>query len=440
MVDQGFVFSLGLCYKTPFRQVPAPRKQSFMVLKRKAEGSQENMTMRSDTLSSQLSPLLFLALIFLINFTARVVFAPLMPTLERDVSITHSQAGALFFFIILGYFISVLNSGFVSSRLTHRKTIVLSAITLGLVLLSVSFCTRLWSTAVALLFVGLASGLYLPSAIAILTSLINSKHWGKALAIHELAPTLGFILAPLLSEVFLRLFSWRGVPAFLGALSVILGLAFARLGKGGEFRGEPPGFEAFKALMKQPSFLIMIALFGLGLAGNYGIFTMLPLYLVTDRGIEQNWANTLIALSRISGIGMTFLAGYVTDRLGPRKTLIGVLLLTGSVTVLLGLLPYPGIVIAIFVQPMLAVCFFPAGFAALSFIGSSKVRSVAVSLAVPLGFLFGGGAVPLGIGLMGDIGFFGLGVSLAGGVILLGTFLAWHLKLAGHDLQSSQSS
>jgi len=374
-----------------------------------------------------MSPLLFLAFIFLVNFTGRVVFAPLMPTLERDVAITHSQAGGLFFLIILGYFISVLSSGFVSSRLTHRKTIILSATSLGLVLLFVSLCTRLWSTAIALLFVGLASGLYLPSAIAILTSVINAKHWGKALAIHE--------LAPLLSEVFLRFFSWRGVFTFLGALSVILGAVFARFGRGGEFRGEPPGFRSFKALLKQPSFLIMIALFGLGLVGNYGIFTMLPLYLVTDRGLEQNWANTLIALSRISGIGMTFLAGWVTDRLGPRKTLIGAFLLTGSVTVLLGLFPYPWIIIPIFLQPMLAVCFFPAGFAALSFIGSAKVRSVAVSLAVPLGFLFGGGAVPFGISLMGEIGFFGLGVSLAGGLILFGTFLAWHLKLEGHDPQ-----
>ena len=382
-----------------------------------------------------MSPLLFLAFIFLVNFTGRVVFAPLMPTLERDVAITHSQAGGLFFLIILGYFISVLSSGFVSSRLTHRKTIILSATSLGLVLLFVSLCTRLWSTAIALLFVGLASGLYLPSAIAILTSVINAKHWGKALAIHELAPTLGFILAPLLSEVFLRFFSWRGVFTFLGALSVILGAVFARFGRGGEFRGEPPGFRSFKALLKQPSFLIMIALFGLGLVGNYGIFTMLPLYLVTDRGLEQNWANTLIALSRLSGIGMTFLAGWVTDRLGPRKTLIGSFLLTGSVTVLLGLFPYPWIIIPIFLQPMLAVCFFPAGFAALSFIGSAKVRSVAVSLAVPLGFLFGGGAVPFGISLMGEIGFFGLGVSLAGGLILFGTFLAWHLKLEGHDPQ-----
>ena len=384
-----------------------------------------------------MSPLLFLTLIFLLNFTGRVIFAPLMPTLEREVSITHSQAGALFFLITLGYFISILSSGFISSRLTHRKTIVLSATSLGLVLLLVSFCSRLWSTAIALLFVGLTSGLYLPSAIAILTSAIQSKHWGKALAVHELAPTLGFILAPLLSGIFLSLFSWRGVPALLGASSVILGVAFARFGRGGEFRGERPGFESFKALLKQPSFLIMIALFGLGLVGNYGIFTMLPLYLVSDRGLDQSWANTLIGLSRISGIGMTFLAGLVTDRLGPRRTLIGAFLLTGSVTVLLGLFPYPWIVIPIFVQPMLAVCFFPAGFAALSFIGSSKVRSVAVSLAVPLGFLLGGGAVPFGIGLMGEAGFFGIGISLAGGLILFGTLLAWHLKLPGHDPQSS---
>jgi predicted MFS family arabinose efflux permease len=383
-----------------------------------------------------MSPVVFLAFIFLVNFTGRVVFAPLMPILEKDVILTHSQAGTLLFLIILGYFISVLNSGFVSSRLTHRKTIVFSAIGLGFALLLVSLCTRLWSIAIALLFIGLASGIYLPSAIAILTSVIDSKHWGKALAVHELAPTLGFILAPVLSEVFLRFSSWRGAPAFLGALSVLLGVAFALFGRGGEFRGEPPGFQAFKALLKLPSFLIMIALFGLGLVGNYGIFTMLPLYLVADRGLEQNWANTLIALSRISGIGMTFLSGWVTDRLGPRKTLIGAFLLTGSVTVLLGLIPYPWIVVPIFVQPMLAVCFFPAGFAALSFIGSSKVRSVAVSLAVPLGFLFGGGAVPFGISLMGEMGFFGVGISLAGGLILSGAFLAKHLRIAGHQPQS----
>jgi NNP family nitrate/nitrite transporter-like MFS transporter len=400
------------------------------------EDQKQNTTLGDESFLPQLSPLLFLASIFLINFTGRIIFAPLMPTIEKDVSITHSQAGGLFFVITVGYFLSVLGSGFISSKLTHRKTIILSATALGIALVQVSLCTGLWSTTIALFLVGISAGFYLPSGISTLTSLIHSKHWGKAIAIHELAPNLGYVLAPFVSEVFLSLFSWRGVSALLGIISMAVGAGFARFGRGGNFPGEVPGFGSFRTLFGQPAFWIMTILFGLGIAGTLGIFTMLPLYLVSERGIERSWANTLIALSRISGIAMSFLAGWATDRLGPKKTLVCVFFLTGLATVLLGVFPYPWVVILIFVQPMLAVCFFPAGFAAISFIGSAKIRSVAVSLAVPLGFVFGGGAIPIGIGLMGDTGAFGLGVSMAGGFILLGTLFSHYLKLSPSYSQS----
>jgi NNP family nitrate/nitrite transporter-like MFS transporter len=400
------------------------------------EDQKQNSTLGDDSLLIQLSPLLFLASIFLINFTGRIIFAPLMPTIEKDLSITHSQAGGLFFVITCGYFPSVLCSGFISSKLTHRKTIVLSATTLGIALVLVSLCTGLWSTTVALLLVGMAAGFYLPSGIATLTSLIHFKHWGKAIAIHELAPNLGFILAPIISEILLSLFSWRGISALLGIISVAIGAGFARFGRGGHFHGEVPGLGSFRALLRERAFWIMTVLFGLGITGSFGIFTMLPLYLVSERGLERSWANTLIALSRISSIGMSFLAGWTTDRLGPKKTLFGVFFLTGLATALLGVFPYPWVVVPLFIQPMLAACFFPAGFAALSFIGTAKIRSLAVSLAVPLGFIIGGGAVPIGIGLMADMGAFGLGVSMAGGLILLGTLFSHHLKLTPSSSQS----
>ncbi len=382
-----------------------------------------------------LSPLLFLTSIFLVNFTARVVFAPLMPTIEKDISITHGQAGVLFFLITAGYLLAILGSGAVSSRLTHRKTIVLSATSLGVALLLVPMCQGLWLTAIALFLVGLAGGLYLPSGIATLTSLVPSRHWGKALAIHELAPNLGFVLAPLVSELFLQFFSWRGVSALLGIISVAIGLGFARFGRGGEFPGEVPSLGSFKTLLGRPGLWIMTILFGLGIAGSFGIFSMLPLYLVSELGMERSWANTLIALSRISGIGMAFLAGWATDRLGPQRTLVYVFFLTGLTTVVLGLLPYPSIVVAVFVQPMVAVCFFPAGFAALAFVGDARIRSVAVSVAVPFGFLIGGGAVPIGIGLMGDAGAFGLGFSAAGGLFLMGTLFSLYLKVSSPTQQ-----
>jgi NNP family nitrate/nitrite transporter-like MFS transporter len=98
-------------------------------------------------------------------------------------------------------------------------------------------------------------------------------------------------------------------------------------------------------------------------------------------------------------------------------------------TVLLGVVPGYWIIIIVFLQPMLAVCFFPAGLAALSMIAPAKSRNVAVSLTIPLAFLLGGGMIPTGIGIMGDAGSFAWGMSMVGGMILMGFVLSMSLKL-----------
>jgi NNP family nitrate/nitrite transporter-like MFS transporter len=379
---------------------------------------------------TQVGAILYLALIFLLNFTARIVLAPLMPAVEESLGLTYSQAGSLFLFITVGYFPAVMASGFVSSRLNHRRTIILSACAVGLALLFIARVQSLWGIRIGLLALGMAAGLYLASGISTLTSLVSSSHWGKAIAVHELAPNLSYVIAPLLAEVFLGLMSWRGVLAFLGILSVVLGLVFTRFGQGGAFKGEKPNPKAFKALLDHPSFWVMVALFGAGISGTLGVFSMLPLYLTAERGLDRGLANTLVGLSRVTGVVTSLLAGWATDRIGPQRTLTWVLLLSGLMTVLLATLPGRWIVIPIFLQPMVAVCFFPAGFAALSRMGPPEERSIAVSLTVPMGFLFAGGMVPLAIGLLGDAGSFALGIGIVGILVLAGSFLSRRLKFS----------
>jgi len=46
---------------------------------------------------------------------------------------------------------------------------------------------------------------------------------------------------------------------------------------------------------------------------------MIPLYLVAERGMERSSANALLALSRIPTLVIAFLAGWVTDRFGPKE-------------------------------------------------------------------------------------------------------------------------
>ena len=395
----------------------------------KTTATHRNNEFGSETFRSQLIPLFLIASIFLLNFTSRIVFAPLLPTIESNLGLSHGSAGSLFLFLSLGYFLSLLGSGHISSRISHKKTIAASAIAVGTALSAVSFSKSLIAVRCCVFLLGISAGTYLPSGITTVTSLVNPKHWGKAVAIHELAPNLSFILTPLLVEILLRWFFWRHILLLIGLGSVMVGIAFARYGKGGDFLGEKPNLSAIKTIIKTPNFWILIFLFSLAITSTLGIYNMLPLYLVAEHGVSQEWANTLVGISRISTLGMAFLAGLATDRLGPKTIMLCVFFVTGILTVLLGIVSTYWVIIVVFFQPVLAVCFYPAGFSALSSISTPENRNVAISLTIPIAFVLGGGAVPALIGIMADLGYFSWGISLSGILIMTGFFLSFFLHL-----------
>jgi MFS transporter, NNP family, nitrate/nitrite transporter len=386
--------------------------------------------MGSETFRTQLSPLLFIASIFLLNFTARIIAAPLLPTIERDLGFSHGDAGSLFLFLSMGYFISLLGSGHISSRMTHRKTIAVSAIAVGVALSLIAFSKSLFAMRCCVFVLGISAGIYLPSGITTVTSLVKPGHWGKAVAIHELAPNLSFILTPLLAEILLHWFIWRNILFFIGMVSVIMGIVFSKLGKGGNFLGEAPNFSSIKKIFRIPAFWILIVLFSLAITSTLGIYNMLPLYLVTEHGMSLDWANSIVGTSRISTLGMAFLGGWATDRFGPKSIMIGAFFVTGILTVLIGMVPTHWIAGMVFLQPLLAVCFYPAGFAALSTISTPENRNMAISLTIPVAFVLGGGVVPAMIGVMADKGYFSWGISFSGVLIMTGFFLLFFLKLS----------
>ncbi|HUK40442.1 MAG TPA: hypothetical protein VLX11_05350, partial [Candidatus Acidoferrales bacterium] len=70
--------------------------------------------------SRDLRPVFFLALIFFINFIGRMILSPLLPTIEKELAISHGPAGSFFFLMSAGYVIGLLGSGFFASRSNHK--------------------------------------------------------------------------------------------------------------------------------------------------------------------------------------------------------------------------------------------------------------------------------------------------------------------------------
>jgi NNP family nitrate/nitrite transporter-like MFS transporter len=381
------------------------------------------------TRKSQLFLLGLLVAIFFVNFLARIALGPLLPVIEKDLGLGHAGAGSFFTMMAIGYAAGLFVSGYLSSRLTFRQTIALSAIAIGCAFFLVAASRKPWAIRIGLFLAGIPAGIYLPSGITTITASISPAHWGKAIAIHELAPTLAYIAAPLIVEGLLVFFPWQGVLALIGSLSLVLGFSFLRLGRGGEFRGEAPTPGNIRLLIVKPAFWIMVTLFSLAIGFSMGLYSMMTLYLVAERGIDRGLANTLVGLSRLPVLVIAPLSGWVSDRFGPKPTMTVALLFSGVMVILLGILPDRWMILILFLQPMLMVCFFPAGFTVLSRIVPAGSRNLSVSLAMLISSLIGGGLIPFTLGVFGDAGAFGLAFVIIGIVILLNAFLITGLKI-----------
>jgi NNP family nitrate/nitrite transporter-like MFS transporter len=375
-----------------------------------------------------LTPILFLAGILFFTFLSRVVFSPLLVQIEEELHLSHAKSGSLFLLISIGFAPVMLCSGFVSQRLTHRGTILLSSVTCGVAVLIIAFSRSLFTIQLGMIVLGMGSGLYFPSAMATMTRLVDPEHWGKAISLHEAGPTMGYVLAPIVAELGLAFTSWRGVLVIVGAGGLIMAATFAVFGQGGRFTGEPPRLDNVGRIFYQPSFWVIAVLMSLACGASVGVYAILPVYLISEQGLDQGLVNTVVGLSRISGLVAVFLAGWLADRFGAKRVMGAVYTATAVLTGLMGVGQKIILVTVVFLQPAVVSAFFPVALLGLANVGPPKTRNVAVSLMIPFVYLFGGGVVPAGMGVVGEYYGFALGFLLMGGLLLTSLCLLLFLQ------------
>ena len=351
---------------------------------------------------SRLPVIAFLAIVFFFNFSSRFIWGPMLGEIEHELEITHTTSGSLFLFISLGYFWGMLFSGYVSKHCSHGRTLSLSCIASGIILSAISAIHHILWFKLLFVLLGTFSGLHLPSAIASVIDKLDSKDFSKALAIHELGPSLGFIVCPLIAQVILYVGSWRYTLLFLGISLIALGFCYdfgKRICAG---YGEPPTIKNMGFLFVIPIFWVMFILFALALSVGVGIYAMLPLYLQVERGLSSSSANFMVSVSRFAGIVAPLFASWLCVRCDHQCIIVFLIVCAGLATFLIPLTPNNLICLPLVVQPFMIGAFFVPGYAMLADAVPAEFRNLSIALITPLAMLFGGGVTPMMIGIFAD--------------------------------------
>ncbi|MDL2268007.1 MFS transporter [Desulfovibrio sp. OttesenSCG-928-G15] len=364
-------------------------------------------------------PWVFLvSMMFLLTYLDRAMFGPLLPAIEAEFSISHASSTRLLFFMSLGYSCSMFVSGFSSSKIRPRIMVGGAVIATGAVLVLIAHCTNLTFLALSFCLLGGAAGQYFNGGLSTMRSLVTPRQWSKAISVHEVGPNASFFIGPILAEIGAAWFGWRGVAEYMGYLTIAAGVFFLLAAKGGEYPAAPVSFAGFRTALKQPRLWLFAWLMGLAIAGEFAPFSVLTLHMIDERMLSPETSAFLLSASRVAAPFAVLGGGYITTRLGTRKTLYFCL---GVYTIGMFLMAMPWFmpfVVGMFVQPVLTAMIFPPVFTLLAESFPVREQPMYLAIGMPVASFMGVGIMPSVLGVWGDY------VSFGAGFIMMGCLVA----------------
>lgn len=368
----------------------------------------------------------FLWFLWFTNIISRIFFAPILPLVEDEFMINHARASSLFVFSAAGYGVSLLIAGLFSGKFGYKKSIVLSLGLLSLVSFLVPLVQSFYLLYLFAFVMGFSVGFYLPSAIPLITEYYSEKNWGKAIAIHDTGAPVAIFATPFIALFLLQFFSWRGIFIVLACVYLACAAVFCFVGREVKVNNLPQ--TVFSNLIKIKSLWSMTIIWVFCSGANLGIYSIVPLFLTKELQLNIGHANTILGFSRLGAIGMAIMCGLLMDRFNLRKIMFFVMIITGALTALMGLVSVRYIGVVLFLQAFFVTAFFPVGLVAMAKTFSREMRSLATGMILSVSIVFGSGIIPYLLGVSGDRISFRLGITILGLLTAISSMLIFNLK------------
>jgi MFS family permease len=265
----------------------------------------------------------------------RLLFAPLLPAIVDDLSISAAQAGVALSVLWACSALVQYPGGRASDELS-RKTVLVASI--GLMAAGAFAVSRIGSyhgLLAATVCFGVGMGLYVPTSFAHIADLFDRRR-GTAFGVNVASVNLGGLLVAVLASVVLAVATWQ--TAFLAVAVALVPLALAMhllsdqpyaLGQGIDFQTARTVRRLLgnRALRRTMLAAALVAFCWQSAA------SFVPTFLLTAKGTTSAFANAAFAGLFLTSLFVNPVAGRLGDRFGHRRVATGGALL-GAVGVL----------------------------------------------------------------------------------------------------------
>jgi NNP family nitrate/nitrite transporter-like MFS transporter len=356
------------------------------------------------------------------NYSSRTIFSPILPSIETELGITHGQAGGIFTFVFIGYGLGLVLAGALLRWFSSRKLLMFGHVALILSLGLFSFGRSYGFLALICLLLGFGAGIYPPCVIPLLAERFSSDNWAKIMGLHGTGAPTGLLTVPLIAALLLKVASWRYLTLLFSLLGILLLPALIRFTKTPS-ASPPPLKPDYWSLFRDKRIWVLAILLGIASSANIGIYAIVPLFLVTERGFTLIGANQLLGISRVAGVVVPFIGGVLADRIGYIKTLISIMVLSGAFTVLMAVThTETALAVSLLLQTSTIIGFFSVCLALVSRTARPSNRGAAVALTMVSGAVFMA-ATPWLLGTIADYSSFSYGIVAIGFMLLFSPLL-----------------
>ena len=272
--------------------------------------------------SGHLPTLVSAFLYFDISFMVWVLFGPMTPFIAEQLHLSATQKGLLTAVPLLGgsFFRPIL--GLLADRWGGRRVGLIGlSLTLVPLILGWHFATHLWQLYGVGFLLGIA-GASFAVALPLAGRWYPAEHQGLAMGIAG-AGNSGTLIATLFGPRLAQHYGWHAVFAF-ALLPVGLVLAiFALLALNSPSRTAPKPWSSYGALLRTTDTWRLCLLYSLTFGGFVGLTSFLAVFFHDQYHLSKIAAGDLTTVVVLSGSFLRPVGGWLSDRLGGFRMLLG---------------------------------------------------------------------------------------------------------------------